>query len=122
MPIHIVSTYAPRNGRNEETKNHHWEDVQELLSKTWKRPLILWGADANGQLGNKDKTSEEKYNKKELNKGEIIGPYTKANTAEKGNGANLHKICRRQQTIPMATWEKNHDYKGKTNGNNNKET
>ena len=64
MPIHIISTYAPHNGRNEETKNHHWGDVQELLNKTCKRHLILWGAAANGQIGNKDKTAEEKYNKK----------------------------------------------------------
>ena len=34
MPIHIVSTYAPHNGHDEEAKNHHWKDVQELLNKT----------------------------------------------------------------------------------------
>ena len=34
----------------------------------------------------------------------IIGPYTKASKREKGNGAQLRRICRRQQTIPMTTW------------------
>ena len=32
--------------------------------------------------------------------------YEKANWAERGNEAQLHIICRRQQTIPMTTWEK----------------
>ena len=50
MPIRIISTYAPHNGHTEETKRKHWEDVQELLSKTCKRHLIIWGADTNGQL------------------------------------------------------------------------
>ena len=26
--------------------------------------------------------------------------------AEKKNGAQLHRICRRQQVTPMATWQK----------------
>ena len=29
-----------------------------------------------------------------------------ATHTERGNGANLHRICRRQQMIPMATWKK----------------
>ena len=65
MPIHVISTYAPHNGHAEETKQRHWEDVQELLSKTRKQRLIIWGADSNGQLGHKDKTEEAKYEKKE---------------------------------------------------------
>ena len=106
MPIRAISTYAPHNGHAEETRHRHWEDVQELLNKTCKQHLIIWGADANGELGNKDKTEEEKYVKKERNIRSIIGPYTRAQHTERGNGANLHRICRRQQMIPMATWRK----------------
>ena len=50
MPTHILSTYAPRSGHAGEFKKHHWADVQELLSKSRRRHLILWGADASGQL------------------------------------------------------------------------
>ena len=64
MPIHILPTYAPHNGYSEEIKNQHWENVQELLNKTCKRHLIIWGAHANGQLGNKDKTDEGSTAKK----------------------------------------------------------
>ena len=60
MQIHIISTYAPHNGQTEEMKRKHWGDVQELLSKTCKRRLIIWGADANGQLGNR--TAKKKRN------------------------------------------------------------
>ena len=33
MPIHIISTYAPHIGHNEETWQQRWQDVQELLNK-----------------------------------------------------------------------------------------
>ena len=55
MPIHIISTYAPHSGHREETRQQHWQEVQELLSKTSKQHLIIWGADANGQLGSRGK-------------------------------------------------------------------
>ena len=106
MPIHIISTYAPHNGHTEETKRRHWEDVQELLNKTCKQHPIIRGEDANGQLGNRNREEEEKYAKKGQIGRKIIGPYTRARQAEKGNGARLHRICRIQQMIPMTTWEK----------------
>ena len=49
MPTQIISTYAPHNGHNEEVRNQHWEDVQELLNKTCKRHLIYGG---QTQVGN----------------------------------------------------------------------
>ena len=42
MPIQVISTYAPHSGREEEVRKHHWEDVNELLSKTSKQHLIIW--------------------------------------------------------------------------------
>ena len=64
-PIHIISTYAPHNGHTEETKRRHWEGVQELIKKTCKKHLIIWGTDANGQLGNRNREEEEeKYAKR----------------------------------------------------------
>ena len=65
MPIHVISTYAPHIRHAEETSRKHRGDVQEILNKTCNRHLIIWGADANGQMGNKDRTEEEKYAKKE---------------------------------------------------------
>ena len=85
MPIRIISTYAPHNGHTEETKRRQWADVQELLSKTCKNHLIIWGTDANGQLGNRHREEEEeKYAKKGQMGRKIIGPYAKAHQTEKG--------------------------------------
>ena len=65
MPIHIVSTYAPRNGHTEEARGKHWGGAKELLNETCRRHLILWGADANGQMGNRNQSEEEeRYAKK----------------------------------------------------------
>ena len=65
------------------------------------------GTDANGKLGNSNPDEEEEGN---ISKGQIgrkiIGPYTRTHQAEKGNGARLHRIRRRQQMIPTTTWEK----------------
>ena len=60
MPIQIISTYSPHSGHKEETRQQHWSDLNELLSKTSKQHLIIWGADANGQIGNNEKTNEAK--------------------------------------------------------------
>ena len=47
-----------------------------------------------------------KYTKREHAEQKIIGPYAKANRAERGNGSQLLRICRIRQMIPMATWKK----------------
>ena len=120
MPIHIISTYAPRNGHTEGTERQHWGDVKELLSKTCERHLIVWGADANGQIGNRNHEEGEKYAQKEHSDRRIIGPYAKASETEQGNGARLLRICRRHQMIPMETW-KNQELKDETIGNNKNE-
>merc|ERR1712112_337150 len=85
MPIHVISTYAPHSGHNEETRQQHWQDVQELLNKTSKQHLIIWGSDANGQLGNRNKTEEAKHTRHAGQVQSIIGPYAKAERAEKRN-------------------------------------
>ena len=54
MPIQIISTYAPHSGNKEEIRKKRWNDVNELLSKTSKRHLIICGADAYGQIGGKE--------------------------------------------------------------------
>merc|ERR1712112_425248 len=78
MPIHVISTYAPHSGHNEETRQQHWQDVQELLNKTRKQHLIIWGADTNGQLGNRNKTDDIKHTRQAGQVQSIIGPYAKA--------------------------------------------
>merc|ERR1712112_289535 len=32
MPIHVISTYAPHSGHKEETRQQHWQDVNDLLN------------------------------------------------------------------------------------------
>ena len=86
MPIHAISTYAPHSGHNEETRQQHWQDVQELLSKTRKQHLIIWGDDANGQLGNRNKAEDTKHTKQAGQTQSIIGPYTKASRTQKEMG------------------------------------
>ena len=88
----------------EEEKGNHWEDANELLNKTCRSHLILWGSDANGKLGHRNQDEEERYAKKEHADQRIIEPYAKAIRTEKGNGAQLHRICRRQHMIPMTAW------------------
>ena len=81
--------------------------------------MVIWGADANGQLGNRNHEEDGKYAKKEHADHRIIGPYTKESKTEKGNGAQLHRMCRRQQMIPMATWG-NQELHDRTNGRSRK--
>ena len=42
-----------------EERSQHWEDVRELINKTCKRRLVIWGAYSNGQLGNRNHEEEE---------------------------------------------------------------
>ena len=106
MPIHIISTYAPHSGHSEETRQHHWQEVQELLSKTSKQHLIIWGADANGQLGSRGKVKATTHERQSGQAQSIIGPHTRMENTEKGNGADLQRICRQHQMIPMTTWKR----------------
>lgn len=111
MPIHIISTYAPHSGHSEETRQQHWQEVQELLNKTSKQHLIIWGADANGQLGNRGTAKTTKHERQAGQAQNIIGPYTRIENTEKGNGADLQRICRQHQMIPMTTWKQPELYK-----------
>ena len=71
-PIHILSTYAPHNGHTEAERKQQWEEFKEILNKTCKRHMIIWCADANGQLGRetKKKTKEpsRKHNTQQQNR------------------------------------------------------
>ena len=62
MPNHIISEYAPRNGRTEEDRRRRWKDVNEILQNTCKRHMIMWRADANGQLGSEEEVEEQNTN------------------------------------------------------------
>ena len=72
-PIHVISTYSPHSGHIEETRQHRWQDVQELLNKTSKRHLIIWGADAGGQLGNRSMTGTAWHERQEGKVQNIVG-------------------------------------------------
>ena len=83
MPIHIISTYAPHSGHSEETRQQHWQGVQELLNKTSKQHLIIWGADANGQLGSRGKDKTQKHERQAGQAQNVVGPYTKMEKQKK---------------------------------------
>ena len=76
MPIQIISIYAPRNGHTEEDRRQHWEEVNEILTNTCKRHMIIWCADANGRLGSDEATEAPKTNKYNATT-KIVGPYAR---------------------------------------------
>lgn len=83
IPITLITSYAPHKGYKHEIRNLHWETLEQVISEIPHNQLCIWGADANGQLGNRKKT------KPELNK--IIGMNTMVENTEKGNGKALQK-------------------------------
>ena len=56
-------------------------------------------ADANGQLGNRNRSQPELLKK--------IGMDTSSTYAEKGNGEALRKLCLAYEMVPMNTWRRN---------------
>ena len=95
MPIQIITTYAPNNGRTEEYRIQHWGEVKEILNMTCKRHMIIWRTDANGQIG----WGEEGGAVKKCHI-HIIGPYARAKKTGKGHGTYLAKICQSHRMIP----------------------
>ena len=101
--IDICTAQWTHRGRE---RHRQWEDVKVIRNKTCIRHRVIWGADANGELGNRNQEEEGIYANEERATQNIIGTYTRAEKTEKGNGAQLRTICRKQHAIPMATWKK----------------
>ena len=91
--------------KTEEELRQHWREVKQILNKARKRHPIIWSADENGQIGRKDEMVKTKQASRGHSSGKIIAQCARAESTEKGNGAKLLRICQRQQTIPMTTWE-----------------
>ena len=67
--------------------------------------MIIWRADANGQIGR----GEEEEGEKAINENvirNIIGPYARAAKDAKGNGTYVLRICQKHKMIPLTTWKK----------------
>ena len=92
IPIHILSTYAPRSGHTEAERRHQWGEVNEILNRTCKRRMIIWRADANGQLG-RDKEEGKTERPNENTTRSKIGPYARAKT-EKETERNWQKCAK----------------------------
>ena len=102
MPIHILATYAPQNGQAEAGRRHHWEAVKEILNKTCERQMLIWCADANGQLGSdKEEENEKSPNENTTQENRAVRKIKN----RKRDGTCLERICQKQQMIPMATWK-----------------
>ena len=63
MPIQILTTYAPHNGKTEEDRMQHWGEVKEILNKTCKRHMVIWSTDANGKIGRDEEEEQEPQRK-----------------------------------------------------------
>ena len=101
MPIHIISTYSPRNGHAAEEKKNQRNDVKELINETRKRHMIIWCPGTTGRIGRKDERENKTTQGKRTNN--IIGPRTKATEIEKGNGVHLMGICQNEEMISTET-------------------
>ena len=63
--------------------------------------MIIWHADANGQLGQGEEDEENTNAIQDHEPAEIIGPYTRAARPEKGTENNSMEYAKKQKTIPM---------------------
>ena len=95
IPIQILCTYAPRSGRAEEGRRHRRGDFKEITNKTCTRHMVIWRADANGQLGRDGEAEEEEGQSATRNHASerIVGPYTRSGN-RKGNGKKYNKYAR----------------------------
>ena len=59
IPITIISSYAPHKGYKNETRNPQWAKLEQTIEDIPQIHLCIWGADANGQIGNRNKTTPE---------------------------------------------------------------
>ena len=50
MPVTVINTYAPHQGKTKVEQAEHWELVHETV-KHAKKHFTIWRADANGQMG-----------------------------------------------------------------------
>ena len=103
MPIQILTTYAPHNGKTEEDRMQHWGEVKEILNKTCKRHMIIWRADANGQIGRDEGDGAEEHNAKAMPRATLLGHIPEQK--RKGDVTRLKETCQRRNMIPMATWK-----------------
>ena len=94
--IAALSTYAPHNGYTVGERNQHWKLAQETIEEIPTTNLSIWRADANGEIGNRNRNGAN------INK--IIGIDTMARTAEPGNGGHMQNICKKHEHTPMNTW------------------
>ena len=97
-PITVLATYAPHMGYTVGERKQHWILSQETIKQIPTTNLRIWCADANGQLGNRNRTHPN------INK--IIGMITIERTTEPGNGKRLQDICAQHSLIPMTTWRR----------------
>ena len=50
-PKAILNTYASHSGKGKKEQKDHWRQVKETLEIIPTRHIIIWCADANGQIG-----------------------------------------------------------------------
>ena len=95
-PLTIICTYAPHSGYRCKDRRTHWNMVNKWIESVPRRRLLIWCADANGQIAKDDKDDDK-----------IEGPYTNATYTEKGNGESLYRTCKKNALRPMNTWREN---------------
>ena len=92
MPIQILSTYDPHNGHTETDRRQQWGEVKETLNTTCERHMIIWCADANGQLGrDKEEENEKSPCENTTQKNRAI---RKSKKQKKGMGRTLQEYAK----------------------------
>ena len=85
-------------GYTSDGEQQHWNIAQETIKKIPTTNLCVCCADANGQLGNRDRTDHGPR--------KIIGVNTIEREKETGGGKQLQDICVKHDLIPMTTWRR----------------
>jgi len=63
MPIAILCTYAPHQGRIKKEQKEHWVKTQEIIKKNIpKKRMILRRADTNGQIETLESEEQNRKN------------------------------------------------------------
>ena len=78
MPIHVISTYAPRSGRKEGKLNNTDKVRMRYQMEHAKKHRIIWGEDAIGQIGTKERDKTNKLKEATERIKQIVGTYTRS--------------------------------------------
>ena len=87
--LQILNTYAPHMVYNQENRDEYWEEIKNILQNIWKKDMMIWTTDNNGQIARTDQNDNSPDETTLKTTG--IGRWHLAKESEKGNGKKLEK-------------------------------